>query len=175
MPQRSCLTPLGEMTISEEDGAVVAVDWGRGRDQASTPLLLHAVAALQDYFDGQGSGGFEGLPLAPRGSDFQLRVWRALCDIPAGETRSYAELARLLGTSARAVGQANAANPIPVLIPCHRVVASGGRLGGYSGGDGLVTKRLLLDLERRARANSAAPDRTDLFVPHAGAEPAGTA
>jgi len=152
MPQITCLTPLGDITISAEDDALVALDWGRGRDQAPTALLREAVAQLQDYFDGQRSA-FD-LPLAPFGSAFQQRVWAALRDIPAGETRSYGDLARLLGSSARAIGQANGSNPIPILIPCHRVVASGGRLGGYSGGDGPATKRMLLDLEQRARLSS---------------------
>ncbi|MDO9501564.1 methylated-DNA--[protein]-cysteine S-methyltransferase [Falsiroseomonas sp.] len=151
MPQITCLTPLGDITVSAEDDAIVALDWGRGRDQAPTPLLRDAVSQLQDYFDGQRTG-FD-LPLAPFGSAFQQRVWAALCDIPAGETRSYGDLARLLGSSARAIGQANGSNPIPILIPCHRVVASGGRLGGYSGGDGPATKRMLLDLEQRARSS----------------------
>ncbi len=147
MPQRSCLTPLGEVTVSEEDGAIVALDWGRGRDQDRTPLLEEAVRQLQDYFDGQ-RRSFD-LPLAPHGTPFQRRVWAALQAIPLGETRSYGDLARLLGSAARAIGQANGSNPIPILIPCHRVLASGGALGGYSGGEGPVTKRWLLDHERR--------------------------
>lgn len=151
MPQISCLTPLGDITISAEDDHIVALDWGRGRDQDATSLLRQAVGQLQDYFDGLRTG-FD-LPLAPFGSAFQQRVWVALRAIPPGETRSYGDLARLLGSSARAIGQANGANPIPILIPCHRVVAAGGRLGGYSGGEGPATKRVLLDLERRAHAD----------------------
>lgn len=154
MPQITCLTPLGDITVSAEDDAIVALDWGRGRDQAPTPLLREAVSQLQDYFDGQRTS-FD-LPLAPFGSPFQQRVWAALLQIPAGETRSYGDLAKLLASSARAVGQANGRNPIPILIPCHRVVATGGRLGGYSGGDGPATKRMLLDLEHRARQSSVA-------------------
>ncbi|WP_270935535.1 methylated-DNA--[protein]-cysteine S-methyltransferase [Falsiroseomonas oryzae] len=153
MPQLTCLTPLGEVTVSEEDGAIVALDWGRGRDQSRTPLLGRAVAQLQDYFDNP-SAGFD-LPLAPHGTAFQLRVWQVLRTIPAGDRRSYGELARALGSSARAVGQANGANPIPIIIPCHRVLAAGGALGGYSGGDGAATKSWLLRHEERARG--AAP------------------
>ena len=149
MPQLSCLTPIGDLTLSEEDGAIVALDWGRGRDQQSTTFLLRAVSQLQDYFDGR-AVSFD-LPLAPQGSAFQRRVWAALGTLPPGETRSYGELASQLASSARAVGQANAANPIPILIPCHRVVAAAGRLGGYSGGEGAVTKRMLLALEQRSR------------------------
>lgn len=152
MPQLSLLTPLGDITLSEEDGAIVALDWGRGRDRAETPLLRRTAALLQDYFDGTvGPDGFDGLPLAPQGSPFRQRVWEALRRIPAGETRSYLDIAREVGcASARAIGGANGANPIPILIPCHRVVAADGSLGGYSGAEGQATKRYLLDLERRA-------------------------
>ncbi|MFC4169239.1 methylated-DNA--[protein]-cysteine S-methyltransferase [Teichococcus aestuarii] len=148
MPQLSLLSPLGALTLSEEDGAIVALDWGRGRDQTETPVLLAARDQLQDYFDGQRMV-FD-LPLAPHGSAFQRRVWAALAEIPPGETRSYAALAAGLGSVARAVGQANGANPIPIIIPCHRVVGANGALGGYSGGEGPATKRYLLDLERRS-------------------------
>jgi methylated-DNA-[protein]-cysteine S-methyltransferase len=148
MPQLSLHTPLGEVTISEENGAIVALDWGRGRDQDATPLLRQARDQLQDYFDGKRLN-FD-LALAPEGSAFQKRVWAALCAIPAGETRSYADIARAVGSAPRAVGGANGANPIPLFIPCHRVIAADGSLGGYSGGDGPATKRYLLDLERRS-------------------------
>jgi methylated-DNA-[protein]-cysteine S-methyltransferase len=148
MPQLSLHTPLGEVTISEDGGAIVALDWGRGRDQEATPLLRDACDQLQEYFDGKRMS-FD-LPLAPEGSDFQKRVWAALCTIPPGETRSYADIARTIGAAPRAVGGANGANPIPLFIPCHRVIAADGSLGGYSGGDGPATKRFLLDHESRA-------------------------
>jgi methylated-DNA-[protein]-cysteine S-methyltransferase len=148
MPQLSLHTPLGEVTISEDGGAIVALDWGRGRDQEATPLLREACDQLQDYFDGKRMSF--NLPLAPEGSDFQKRVWAALCAIPPGETRSYADIACTIGSAPRAVGGANGANPIPLIIPCHRVIAADGSLGGYSGGDGPATKRYLLDHESRA-------------------------
>ena len=149
MPQLSFHTPLGDLTLSEEDGAIVALDWGRGRDQEETPLLRRARDQIQDYFDGTRTS-FD-LPLAPHGTAFQRKVWDALCAIPAGETRTYRDIAEAVGCrAARAIGQANGANPIPILIPCHRVVAADGSLGGYSGGEGAVTKRYLLDLERAA-------------------------
>lgn len=155
MPQLALLTPLGEITVSEEDGAIVALDWGRGRDLSETPLLRRCADQLQDYFDGI-KLGFD-LPLAPGGTPFRQRVWAALARIPPGATRSYAAIAAELGCrSARAIGQANAANPLPILVPCHRVVAADGSLGGYSGGDGPATKRILLDHERRALARDGA-------------------
>ncbi|MDE2583053.1 MAG: methylated-DNA--[protein]-cysteine S-methyltransferase [Rhodospirillales bacterium] len=144
MPQLSLHSPIGDLTVSEENGAIVAVDWGWGRDQAETPLLARARDELFAYFD-RALTRFD-LPLAPAGSAFQQRVWAALQAIPYGETCRYAEIAARIGSVPRAVGQANGANPIPILIPCHRVVAAGG-LGGYSGGDGAATKRALLDLE----------------------------
>lgn len=149
MPQLSLHTPLGEVTLSEEGGEVVALDWGRGRDREETPALRRAADAVQDYFDGL-RADFADLPLNPHGTAHQRRVWAALRRIPPGETRSYVAIAREVGSVARAVGQANGANPIPILIPCHRVVAADGSLGGYSGGEGLATKRYLLDLEARA-------------------------
>ena len=125
----------------------MAVDCGWGRDQHHTPLLDEARRQIQAYFDRRLSR-FD-LPLSPTGSAYRRRVWAALCDIPPGQTCTYAEIARIAGGAARSVGQANGANPIPVLIPCHRVVATGG-IGGYSGGEGLTTKRFLLQLEAHA-------------------------
>ncbi len=149
MPQLSLHSPLGDLTVSEEDGAIVSVDWGRGPLQDRTPLLLEAVAQLQDYFDGK-RRDFT-LPLAPVGTAFRQKVWQALCAIPYGETRSYAQVAQAVGCkAARAIGGANGNNPIPILIPCHRVVGADGSLGGYSGGEGPATKRYLITLEAHA-------------------------
>jgi methylated-DNA-[protein]-cysteine S-methyltransferase len=106
------------------------------------------VQQLTLYFEGK-LRQFD-LRLAPRGTPFQLQVWRALCDIPYGQTRSYGEIARRIGTpSARAVGLANGSNPIAIIIPCHRVIGSNGSLTGYGGG--LPIKRALLELERGER------------------------
>jgi methylated-DNA-[protein]-cysteine S-methyltransferase len=140
-------TEIGDLTISERGGAIVAVDWGWGRDQTETPLLLAAREQLFAYFDGDLTV-FD-LPLAPDGSAYCRRVWEALRAIPYGKTRTYSEIAAVAGGVARAVGQANRANPIPIFVPCHRVVAAIG-LGGYSGGAGLETKRRLLALEAAA-------------------------
>ena len=153
MPQLSLHSPVGDIAVSEADGAIVALDWGWGRDQSETPLLLRARDQLEAYFDAE-LLDFD-LPLAPHGTAYRQRVWAALRRIPLGATRTYAAIAREVGGSARAVGGANAANPIPILIPCHRVVAAG-HLGGYSGGDGLPTKRFLLSLEALAAERLAA-------------------
>lgn len=145
MPQLSFHTPLVDaLTVTEEDGALVAIDWGWGRDQHETALLCRAREQLQAYFDGERQD-FD-LPLAPRGTPYQRRVWDALLTIPFGQTRTYAQIAAIAGGVSRSVGGANGRNPIPIVIPCHRVVATNG-LGGFSGGDGLETKRRLLHLE----------------------------
>ena len=144
MPQLSFHSPLGALTLSEEDGALVAVDWGFGRDQTLTPLLERARKQMHAYFDGA-LKRFD-LPLAPRGTVFRQRVWQALRDIPYGLTWTYGELAMQVGGCPRAVGGANGANPLPIIVPCHRVVASKG-VGGYSGGNGVFTKRWLLTHE----------------------------
>lgn len=147
MAQLSFHSPIGDLTLSEEEGFLVAVDWGWGRDQAPTPVLRLAVAQAHRYFDGQ-QRCFD-LPMRPAGTAYRQRVWAAACLIPFGTTWTYARLAATVGGSARAVGAAMAANPLPLLVPCHRVVAASG-VGGYSGGDGTATKQALLDLERTA-------------------------
>jgi methylated-DNA-[protein]-cysteine S-methyltransferase len=144
LPQLSLHTPIGDVTVSEEDGAIVSIDWGWGRDQMQTPLLRRAQNQLHAYFDGELTE-FD-LPLAPAGTAYRRAVWNALRAIPYGQTRSYGEIARAAGGSPRSVGQANGCNPIPIVIPCHRVVAAN-HIGGYSGGEGLPTKRFLLALE----------------------------
>lgn len=143
-------SPVGELTLSEDSGRIVSVDWGRGPEafQKETALLKKARKQLEDYFDGKRKN-FD-LPLAPEGSDFQRAVWRAMVAIPFGSTRTYGDVAAELDASARAVGTACGANPIPILIPCHRITAAGGRLGGYSGSGGADTKRALLRLEMPA-------------------------
>jgi methylated-DNA-[protein]-cysteine S-methyltransferase len=148
VPQLSLHSPVGDLTVSEEDGALVALDWGWGRDQDPTPMLRRARDQLHAYFDGALTR-FD-LPLVPAGTAYQQRVWLAMQAIPYGATRTYGELAHVAGGSARSIGPACGANPLPILIPCHRVVAAGGRLGGFSGGDGPATKRHLLDLESHA-------------------------
>lgn len=157
MSQLSLHSPVGDLTISEDGGAIVAIDWGWVEEQSPSPVLLEARRQLHAYFDGERLA-FD-LPLAPVGTGYQRRVWQALCGIPPGSTRTYAEIARLVGGSPRAVGGANGRNPIPIVIPCHRVVATTG-IGGYSGGDGLPTKRFLLALERAGEPDPG----TDLFA-----------
>jgi methylated-DNA-[protein]-cysteine S-methyltransferase len=148
VPHLTLHSPLGELTVFEQDGRIVALDWGRGAGpQSATRVLAEAKRQLDAYFDDP-SAGFD-LPLAPAGTPFQRRVWEAMRAIPPGRTQRYGEIATRLGSSARAVGGACGANPIPIIIPCHRVVGAAS-LGGYSGGEGEDTKRHLLAFERGA-------------------------
>jgi methylated-DNA-[protein]-cysteine S-methyltransferase len=145
MPQLSMHTPLGDLTVSEENGAIVSLDWGWSPMQTETPLLLEARAQLDRYFDGDPLT-FD-LPLDEGGTNHQRRVWAEIRRVPYGLTASYGEVAYQIGSGPRAVGMACGRNPIPFITPCHRILASGGGLGGYSGADGLATKRALLRLE----------------------------
>ena len=122
MPQLSLHTQSATSASRRKTGRSCPLDWGWGRDQTETPCCARAREQLHAYFDGTLTH-FD-LPLAPTGTPYRRRVWAALCDIPYGATRTYADIARQAGGSPRSVGQANGANPIPIIIPCHRVVAT---------------------------------------------------
>lgn len=145
MSTRAIKTPIGPLTLQADEAAVTAIRFGAGGAQDASPLLDAAEAQLREYFAGT-RRTFD-LPLAPRGTAFQQRVWAALRAIPYGETRTYGELAAAIGSpnASRAVGMANHRNPIPIIIPCHRVIGANGTLTGYAGG--LEIKRRLLALE----------------------------
>lgn len=144
MTQITTNSPIGPLTIFAHDGAIVAVEWGwpPETDEAPGALLEEARNQIEAYFEGRLTR-FD-LPLAPHGTLFQLKVWDAIAAIPFGKVRTYGDMARDLGTAPRALGGACGRNPIPILIPCHRVLGSNGGLGGYSGMDGIDTKRFLL-------------------------------
>ena len=147
-------SPLGPLTAAAEEGALTGL-WLEGqkyfaaglspavcrRDDA--PVFQALDRWLSDYF--AGSKGPCPLPLSPKGSPFQLRVWAALREIPYGTVVTYGDLAQRLGSAPRAVGGAVGRNPISIVVPCHRVVGSGGQLTGYAGG--IDRKRFLLELE----------------------------
>jgi methylated-DNA-[protein]-cysteine S-methyltransferase len=149
-------SPLGLMMAQEQDGAIIALDFVQAPQPddilAETPLLLEAKRQVLEYFAGK-RRDFD-LPLAPKGTPFQQRVWQALRDIPYGQTRSYGQIAAAVGNpkAGRAVGGANHRNPISLVQPCHRVIGSSGRLVGYGGG--LDKKEALLALERRVNAGT---------------------
>jgi len=152
-------SPVGELRIVERNGAVTAIEFspwrppsdGRplgARDDAN-PVLVETVRQLMAYFDRE-LKVFD-LPLAPYGTEFQQRVWKELLQIDYGETASYGQIAARLGhtnAASRAVGLANGRNPIPIVIPCHRVIGADGSLTGYAGG--MDRKQTLLELEQDA-------------------------
>ena len=152
-------SPIGDLRIVERDGSIVAIEFspfrppadGRPRGERSDdePVLVEAARQLTAYFAGELTD-FD-LPLAPVGTDFQQRVWEQLGRIAYGETASYGEIAGRLGmtnAASRAVGLANGRNPIPIVVPCHRVIGANGTLTGYAGG--LERKQQLLELEQDA-------------------------
>jgi methylated-DNA-[protein]-cysteine S-methyltransferase len=139
-------TPIGPLLLSAEGGRLSAVAFvGSAGPRSTEPVFLEAEAQLHAYFAGE-LECFE-LPLEPRGTAFQRSVWEALREIPYGSTTTYSELAAAIGrpSACRAVGAANGRNPLPVIVPCHRVIGVAGALTGYGGG--LRRKRLLLALE----------------------------
>lgn len=141
-------TPIGPLhAVVDDAGRLVELGFREPLLKAPSPPPAHVVRQINEYFAGK-RRTFE-LELAPRGTPFQLAVWNALLAIPYGDTISYAELARRIGKPAavRAVGAANGANPIPVIIPCHRVIGSNGSLTGYGGG--IERKQWLLAHEGR--------------------------
>lgn len=119
MPQLSMHSPLAPLTVSTEDERIVALDWGWGRDQEQTPVLLAARAWLDAYFDGATAPC--DLPLAPHGSEEQLAAWRFMLTIPVGHQVHWKEAAAQAGIAPESIVSACVENPIPILIPCHRI------------------------------------------------------
>jgi methylated-DNA-[protein]-cysteine S-methyltransferase len=158
-------SPVGRLLLAADDEALRLIEFPSPRHPMSrvddwiegeNGILRGTRAQLDEYFEGRRSR-FE-LPLGPRGTEFQRAVWHTLAGIPYGTTISYAQLATRVGKASamRAVGAANGRNPLPIVLPCHRVVGSDGSLTGFGGG--LPTKQFLLELE------SALPRATDLFA-----------
>ena len=151
-------TAVGSLAVTVDDGAVREIRLNAtAHRRPATPLERKVASELREYAIGRRR--VFTVPLAPEGTAFDAKVWSALRKIPYGQTRTYTDIAKQIGKpgAARAVGAANGRNPIPIIVPCHRVVASGGKLGGYGGG--LPLKRTLLALE----AGSPPP-------PHASAQ-----
>ena len=143
-------SPIGTLGLCARDGFLVRIVFGAVEEtEYKDPVLIMACEQLSEYF--AGARRVFDFPLMPEGTEFQNKVWRALTEIPYGETRTYSEIAEKIGSpkAARAVGMANHVNPIPVIIPCHRVVGKNGKLVGYAGGLEMKTK--LLDTERNNR------------------------
>ena len=148
MSQLSFHTPIGVLTASECDGVIVAVDWGWGRDQAESAVLTAARDQMQEYFDGLRTV-FD-VPVALSGSRYARRVLSAVLDVGYGQTTTYAALAARSAGTAASVGRVLAENPLPILVPSHRVLGKAG-LGRFAEeAGGAATKRYLLALEARA-------------------------
>lgn len=150
-----CQTPIGELTIVEENSKITNIIFENSEKnfdkknciQKETPLLQKTCSQLAEYFAKKRT--CFSIPLAPNGTEFLQKVWRTLGTIPYGETKSYKEIAEQINhpKAYRAVGLANNKNPIPIIIPCHRVISSNGALTGYAGG--LDIKSFLLELEQQ--------------------------
>ena len=142
-------TPVGKLIIGEENGAITRVTWTQLPKeylQEETALIAECRNQLEEYFAGKRKT-FD-LPLAPKGTDFQQKVWSALQEIPYGEVCTYKDIAAAVGNpkGCQAVGGANGKNPIAIIIPCHRVIGKSGKLVGYAGG--MENKKFLLELEK---------------------------
>lgn len=147
-------TPLGRITLASDGKALTHMAFGVQQfpgTYTATALTNRASTEIQEYLAGKRTV-FD-IPLNPYGTQYQQKVWRALCSIPYGETRSYKEVAQMTGkpNAMRAVGMANNKNPLPVFIPCHRVIGARGDLVGYA--YGLKIKQFLLDLEKKTTEN----------------------
>jgi len=142
-------SPVGPLALEADDDCVTSVRWasanGPAPREAPNAVLKEATRQLDRYFKRQ-LRRFD-LPVLARGTDHQKRVWAMMCEIPFGETATYGGMAAALGSGPRAVGMACGRNPIPIIVPCHRVLGAGGKEGGFSGGRGLPTKRQLLAIE----------------------------
>lgn len=142
MAHLSVPSPVGALSIFSEDDEIVALEWGRVDADDDNAVLHEAADQLRRYFDGS-LKTFD-LPLQPAGSEHEQAVWQEMCKIPYGDMWTYGDLARNIDSVARAVGGACGRNPIPIIIPCHRVVGSDGSMTGFSGGAGVETKEWLL-------------------------------
>lgn len=144
-------SPAGTLEITENEGSIIGVDYASEEIRENTdlvdPIIKQCVKELQEYFDGRRRTFDVPIDLEYKGTGFQQKVWKRLHEIPHGETISYKTLALDCGGSnyARAVANANGKNPISIIVPCHRVIAYDGSIGGYTGG--VDKKRMLLEIE----------------------------
>lgn len=146
-------TPVGPLTLIEKDRALVALDWSTAGSFLGTPLLQAMAQQLYQYFNGE-RRDFE-FPVAPVCTPLEHRVFLALRQIPFGQTRGYSDIARQTDSETQAVIEACRSNPIPLVIPCHRVIDDDGDLGLFEAPDGLQTKEFLLRLEGAPLARTA--------------------
>lgn len=145
-------SPIGRITVYSDENAVSAISTQnpkKSAEQRETPVIKETGRQLAEYFSGIRKS-FD-LPLAPSGTTFQQKVWRALTEIPYGQTRTYKQIAEAIGNPAasRAVGMANNRNPLMIVVPCHRVIGASGKLVGYAGGLGMKETLLALEAENK--------------------------
>jgi methylated-DNA-[protein]-cysteine S-methyltransferase len=140
-------SPFGPMHLVSNGRALVSLSWGAGNATGSDAVTEEGIRQLTAYFAGT-RRDFD-LPLEPGGTSFRTRVWDAMCGIAYARVATYGDIARAIGSAPRAVGGACGANPLPIVIPCHRVVGHAGVGGGYSGWGGMNTKAWLLDHEQK--------------------------
>ena len=139
-------SPVGLLAIHMTGDAITALDWVNTEDSPpDTPDQIEVTRQIAAYFAGN-LQNFT-LPLTPEGTVHQKKVWAEMSKIPFGDLRTYGDLAQTISSGAQAVGNACSKNPIPIIVPCHRIIAAGGGIGGYSGRGGIVTKQILLTLE----------------------------
>ncbi len=169
-------TPVGPVILTASESAIVGLRFGKEipadskplSEEEATPLLRQAAKELREYFSGHRQ--CFSLPLAPRGSAFQEKVWQALRTIPYGQTRTYKQIAEQIGHNLafRAVGMANNRNPIGILIPCHRVIGYDGKMTGYAAGIGIKEQLLALEQHHAARSESAEGRAATSVIPADG-------
>ena len=147
MPELVFNSPVGLLTLVASGCAISSLEWRKSGASQKTKTLLFGTKELTQYFSG-GLTEFT-VPFDPQGTPFQRRVWEKIVEIPYGELRTYRDIAQTINSSPRAVGGACSRNPIPIIIPCHRVVGSTGSLTGYTGANGINTKSFLLEHESR--------------------------
>ena len=146
---KSINSPTGTLTLYAENDKIIVLEWGKAAPGfESAPVIDEACDQLNAYFDGK-LQQFD-VPLDPHGTEHQKAVWHQMTLIPYGQLKTYGDLAHILGSSGQAVGGACGKNPIPIIIPCHRIVGAGGKMTGFSGGEGIETKLQLLRLEGAA-------------------------
>ncbi len=152
MLSASFYTKIGLLSISEANGSIVSLNWEekKRKGDAASRLIKEARRQIEAFLEGNLI--VFNLPISPAGSVFQRKVYKQLSNICFGEVRTYGDIAKSIPSSPRAVGNACASNPLPIIIPCHRVLSKNS-LGGYSGPGGVETKRFLLDLERNSLRN----------------------
>ena len=148
----SLSSSVGWITLFETSNKIIALEWGQVKTQTRSPTLITAKTEIIEYLNNERKEF--SIPLNPTGTNFQESVWAIIAKIPYGQTRTYGEIANQLNSAPRPIGGACHANPIPILIPCHRVIGANNKLTGFSGAFGVQTKQSLIKLETQVKNTS---------------------